>query len=427
GILGDGGRFPLELSFGRMTGGRSPRYVGIVHDLRWRYEVEARLHETVAKLEEQYGEAELARSETRAILDATSEAMLLLSPQGRILAVNRRFEQLFKSFSGEILGRHYNELIPLFEHIFEGPEALLTLFSYACRTIKREYAELLSQRWPRRRELELYSTSVSDARGERLGRLYVFRDVTRERELDRMKSDFVSLVSHELRTPLTSIAGYVEMLVDGDAGPLSEEQEEYLGIVKRNTDRLTTLINDLLDVTRIEAGKIQLKREPLALSSIIRGVAQSLLPPMEAKEQTLTIDLPDDLPAVYGDGNRVVQIVTNLLSNAHKYTPRHGAIAISGGREGATVRVDIRDTGIGLSPDDQAKLFSRFFRADNPTTREVGGTGLGLWITRSLVEMHGGEITVTSTPGEGSTFSFTLPAVPESFELSSGQGETTVK
>jgi signal transduction histidine kinase len=235
----------------------------------------------------------------------------------------------------------------------------------------------------------------------------------RVQEVNRLKTEFVTIVSHELRTPLTSIAGYVELLLAGEAGKLVQAQREYLGTVKNNADRLIELIEDLLDISRIEAGKVELNRTRLDLSQLIQEVAGLLRPQIEAKRQLLTLNLADALPVLVGDAKRVMQILTNLLSNAHKYTPPGGRITVAVRGEDGRVRVEVQDTGIGLSSDDQAQLFAKFFRAKNPATRQVGGTGLGLAITRSLVEMHGGEITVSSAPGQGSTFGFTLSATQD--------------
>jgi len=262
----------------------------------------------------------------------------------------------------------------------------------------------------------MFSTPVRSREGVYLGRLYVLRDVTREREVDRMKTEFVSMVSHELRTPLTSIKGYIDLVLEGEAGEVSGEQGEFLRIVKNNADRLVALVNDLLDVSRIEAGKIQLNRQPLDLISLIRNVSTSLRPALDGKVQHLALDLPPALPSTLGDPDRVTQILTNLLSNAHKYTPQGGRIRIAVRPEPGQLRVDVEDTGVGLSPEEQQQVFTRFFRARNRATQQVGGTGLGLAITRSLVEMHGGEITLSSAPGNGSTFSFTLPTTEQAIE-----------
>jgi signal transduction histidine kinase len=228
-------------------------------------------------------------------------------------------------------------------------------------------------------------------------------------EVNQRKTDLVTLVSHELLTPLTSMMGYIELLLEGQSGPLADRQREWLGIIGDNASRLVTLIDDLLDIARIEAGRIEMKRTPLALVPLIQEVACALRPQLEGKGQWLTLELAEALPAVVGDADRVRQILTNLLSNALKYTPPEGRITITACGDAGCVRIAVQDTGIGLAPEDQAQLFTPFFRAQNDATQGVGGTGLGLAITRALVELHGGTIMVTSVPGQGSTFSFTLP------------------
>jgi signal transduction histidine kinase len=228
-------------------------------------------------------------------------------------------------------------------------------------------------------------------------------------EANRLKTEFVSMVSHELRTPLTSIQGYAELLLEDEQ--IAEEQRESLTLVKKNADRLLGLINDLLDLSRMEAGRVDLHRTSLDLARLIREVAGSLRPLIEAKRQRLRLDLGDALPAVWADADRVTQILTNLISNAHKYTLVEGSITVAARRNDGFVRVDVSDTGIGLSPEDQTQLFTKFFRAQDRSPQAGGGTGLGLVITRLLVELHGGRITVSSAPGQGSTFSFSLPAL----------------
>jgi signal transduction histidine kinase len=228
-------------------------------------------------------------------------------------------------------------------------------------------------------------------------------------EANRLKTEFVSMVSHELRTPLTSIQGYAELMLEDEQ--IVEEQRESLTLVKKNADRLLGLINDLLDLSRMEAGRLDLHRTRLDLARLIPEIAGSLRPLIEAKRQRLRLDLGEALPAVWADADRVTQILTNLISNAHKYTLVEGSITVAARRDDGFVRVDVSDTGIGLSPEDQAQLFTKFFRAHDRSPHAGRGTGLGLVITRSLVELHGGRITVSSAPGQGSTFSFSLPAL----------------
>ena len=190
-----------------------------------------------------------------------------------------------------------------------------------------------------------------------------------------MKTELVSMVSHELRTPLTSIQGYAELLLEDEQ--IAGEERESLTIVKKNADRLLGLINDLLDLSRMEAGKIDLHRTNLDLACLIREVAGSLRPLIEAKRQRLRLDLGDALPAVWADADRVTQILTNLISNAHKYTLVEGSITVAARRDDGFVRVDVSDTGIGLSPEDQAQLFTKFFRAHDRSPQAGGGTGWG--------------------------------------------------
>jgi signal transduction histidine kinase len=231
----------------------------------------------------------------------------------------------------------------------------------------------------------------------------------RVREVNQLKSEFVSLVSHELRTPLTAISGYLDLLLEAQGAQSTAKQQELLAVVKRNAERLVKLIDDLLDLSRIESGKVELRATAVDSVALITEVVSFLRPQIEAKGQQLSFDRPATLPAVAGDVERIRQILINLLSNAHKYTPEGGQIRLSARAEDGWVRIDVQDNGLGLAPEEQAHLFDRFFRAQQPATQGVEGTGLGLPITRLLVEMHGGRISVTSAPGEGSTFSFTLP------------------
>jgi signal transduction histidine kinase len=263
---------------------------------------------------------------------------------------------------------------------------------------------------PTRREFELFSLPVISVDQAYLGRLYVWHDVTHEREVDRIKSEFVSLASHELRTPLTSIKGYVDLLLtDETGGELSELQREFLGTVQNNARRLMTITNDLLDLSRLESGKRELHLEALNITLLIGELLPSFQPSWDAKRQKFTLHLPKAAPMVLGDANPVTQILSNLLSNAHKYTPEEGHIDLSVETVEPIAWMSVTDSGIGLSTEEQAQLFTRFYRAHNALTEAGGGTGLGLVITRLLVEMQGGEIQVTSEPGRGSTFRFSLP------------------
>ena len=243
---------------------------------------------------------------------------------------------------------------------------------------------------------------------ETLGREQEMRESLQE--LDRIKTDFVSSVSHELRTPLSSILGYVEMLADGSCGSLVDEQTRLLGVVDRNARRLQVLIEDLLIMSRVESGTFRLSVGPVSIADVIEGAQQAVLPDLLVRDLDVTIDVSPDLDPIQGDAGQLDRVIINLLTNAIKFTPDGGRIAISALRQGDTVVIRVVDTGMGIPEDEQERVFERFFRSSSAQRLAVPGTGLGLSITRSIIEKHGGTITVSSHPGEGTAFTVTLPA-----------------
>ena len=230
---------------------------------------------------------------------------------------------------------------------------------------------------------------------------------------NQAKTKFVSVVTHELRIPMTSIKGYSDLLRQGAVGPVNEMQTNFLGVIRNNVDRMSALVSDLSDISRIETGRLKIDLKPLSMAAHVEEVLGSLQPRLDEKKQILELEVPDDLPKVYADPNRVVQVLTNLLSNAWKYTPESGCIRLTAAPGAGSVRVMVTDTGIGISPEDQDKLFSQFFRSEDPLVREQQGWGLGLNVARRLVEVMGGEIGCESALGQGSTFWFTLPILQD--------------
>jgi signal transduction histidine kinase len=226
---------------------------------------------------------------------------------------------------------------------------------------------------------------------------------------NQLKSDFLANMSHELRTPLNSIIGFSDMLLTEEVGALSPTQRDFLETVARNGRHLLTLISELLDLSKIEAGRLRLTLEPLDLRDLLREAAENVRAQTEQRHHRLEIEVPDDPLRVTADHVRVRQILLNLLSNAIKFTPEGGRLRIVGRADHGGARVEVTDTGIGIAPADQPKLFREFVQLDPSASRHYEGTGLGLALCKRLVELHGGRIGVASDPGRGSTFWFTLP------------------
>ncbi|MCK4859494.1 MAG: GAF domain-containing protein [Candidatus Omnitrophica bacterium] len=234
-------------------------------------------------------------------------------------------------------------------------------------------------------------------------------------DLSNAKSEFVSIVSHELRSPLTSIAGFVNLILDGETGKINATQKDFLNVINENSQRLITLIEDLLNLSKIETGALkEIKKESLELSKLIKEVSFSCQAQIEKKKLKIEINLPQEpLPKVEGETNQIIQVLTNLLSKAIKYTPKGGHIFIEVTRIPGYLQTVVRDTGIGISEDNLPHMFEKFYRTDNPKVRELSGTGLGLTITKSIIEKHGGKIWVESELEKGSKFCFTLPVLKE--------------
>lgn len=369
--------------------------------------------QTRADLDRQYQELDRRQLQLEAVLDSAREAMVLVSPDGSVAQANRGFYRLLnlaETDEDRVISLPLATLNDEITRCF-GEGGLQTVVG-ALTTDDAVVTKPIEQVWPEPKDFDLSVATVRKADGGDLGRLLSFRDVTREREVARLKSDFVATVSHELRTPLTAMSGFVDIMLGGYAGELSARAHHYLSVVQTNNRRLTTIIDDLLDISRIEAGKTELFRAATDLATPISSVVSSFEPQLMSKRQSLLLDLPPRLPAVWADAPRIEQVLTNLLSNAHKYTPEGGAITIAVRPEETALRIEVIDTGIGLTVNEQARLFTKFFRSSDPRARGVTGTGLGLAITKSLVELHDGIMSVVSTPGRGSIFAFTLPYVP---------------
>ncbi|MCM8783163.1 MAG: GAF domain-containing sensor histidine kinase [Candidatus Omnitrophica bacterium] len=229
------------------------------------------------------------------------------------------------------------------------------------------------------------------------------------KKLNQIKSEFVAAVAHELRTPLTSIKGYASILATGKLGEIAPVQKERLERIDRQSSELAKLINDLLDISRIEAGKVGMDIKEIPLKELLNNVLELINPQIEEKNIELKLEVQDNINTIFADYDHLRRVFINILGNAIKFTPLKGKIYINIKREDGFIRTDISDTGIGISPEDLPKLFTEFFRADNPINREKKGTGLGLSLCKKIIEAHKGKIWADSTLGKGTTFSFTIP------------------
>lgn len=402
GVRQDGAIFPVEMLVQEIADSEDREMIGVIRDVSERQAAEERLREQVRV-------AQRAETQTRAVLDATGDAFVVANDDTESILVNQPFADFFQSSEEDILGTKTDELLDAAKDIVSDIDHVKRIVHRGLENPDERVTDTLSLVWPEKRELAYLSVPVRTVSGERVGRLYAFHDITHQRELDRMKDEFVSLVSHELRTPLTSIKGYVDLLLDEDVGALSADQRDFLETVRSNAQRLVTMVNELLDLSRIESGKMELHIEPTDLVPLAQRVVRHLSPLINDKGHNVVVDADPDLRPAAVDADRMTQILTNLVSNAVKYTPSGGTIRISLHNDADTVVASVRDTGVGLDENDLHQIFTRFFRSRNRTTREVPGTGLGLSITRMLVEMHGGTITIQSAPGEGSTFTVTMP------------------
>ncbi len=362
-----------------------------------------------------------ARTHLQHVFDELPTGLALTDAEGNLLRANPAWWRLWGL--DVTVAEHVKlvpwDILPRILTRLPDPLAFSDLFTRPATT-PNEAVIVLQNPW---QELRIVFMPVRDTLGLQAGFLLAVDDVTREREVDRLKSEFVSVVSHELRTPLTSILGYTELLLAREFEPA--ERKEFIQTVHKEADHLSSLVEDLLNVSRLDAGKIKLERWVMALPKLVRELVAQLNKELDGERHRLLLDVPENLPPIYADRDRVRQILSNLLSNAIKYSPEGGEVVLHASvlhrpphsapllPPEPALLISVRDCGIGIPQHELTRIFERFYRVDNSNTRRIGGTGLGLAITRALVELHGGRIWAESTPGDGSTFYVTLPIATE--------------
>ena len=409
----------------------------------------AQLHDRNRRLAAQASELEQALAERRraedavvqlaSIVESSADAIAGTTPQGQIMSWNSGAERLFGYTASEIIGQEVALLVPgdrlhELKSVARRVNAGESIEEHVTRGLRKDGTEV---------DVALTVSPIHDSRREVTGTAVIARDIThmkrqqsqlqallakervaradaeeaqralaeqneRLRELDRLKDEFISLVSHELRTPLTSIRGYLELLLDGGAGELTEDQGRFLAVVDRNSKRLMQLVGDLLFLAQVEAGKLALELGEVDLEHLAAECVEAAKPIADEKRIELTASV-EPVPPMLGDRGRLSQVLDNLVSNALKFTGEGGEVCVRVFRRGGEAVVEVADNGMGIAPDEQEQLFDRFFRSTEATDRAIPGTGLGLTIAKAIVERHEGTIEVESSPGEGTTMRVRVP------------------
>ena len=362
----------------------------------------ATLNHMTDQLKSKIDELSEDRAQLLAMLTSMVEGVMVLDCRGRVLQVNPALERMFDVTRIEARGHPCSD-------VFRHPQLDTLVSTVLTKRISEEDEILLH---PNGRCLHIEASVTACDRENEACAVLVFHDVTDLRRLENIRKDFVANVSHELRTPLTSIKGYIEALLDG-AKDDPEISTKFLDIILKQSDRLNLILEDLLQLSKIESGQVLFKREPLHIRRVIERTLAMIKPLADKKGHRLVSFVEDDLPTVLGDEERLTQVMSNLLDNAVKYTPEKGTITVAvhpvsdNAEQPAlvtAVELSVTDTGIGIPELDRPRVFERFYRVDKARSRELGGTGLGLAIVRHIVEGQGGRVWVEANTPTGSRF-----------------------
>ncbi|CEP66690.1 Signal transduction histidine kinase, core [Moorella glycerini] len=361
------------------------------------------LNVMVETLRNNFREMAEERNKMQAILASMSDALLTVDQVGRVMLLNPAAEAMFGKKGTEVEHKYLLEVIRNHE-------------------VDKLVKEILSSGMPLEIETRLFPTTnqlfkiygapILSAQKRVVGAALTIRDITNIRRLEQMRTEFVANVSHELRTPLTSIRGFVETLLEG-ALEDPEVSRRFLGIINKEAQRLQQLIEDLLALSRLENQPQRVRPGRAKLIPTLEGVLATVNPLAREKGVNLEVEIPEGLPSLAIGENYLSQVLLNLIDNSIKYTPAGGRVTVRAGLENDGIQVEVEDTGIGIPAESLPRVFERFYRVDKARSREMGGTGLGLAIVKHIVEAHDGNVGVTSQPGQGSRFFFTLPVVTE--------------
>jgi two-component system, OmpR family, phosphate regulon sensor histidine kinase PhoR len=357
------------------------------------------LNRLAAHMQERILKLSTDLAESEAILASMEEGVLILNPRGRVQKMNQAMETILIPSSSADIGKHYLE-------VFRDPD-LNELIQLTLEGKQPQQRTIIPLGQPGK-SFMIQSSLARESAGRVVGVVVVFHDVTNLKRLEKIRQDFVANVSHELRTPLTAIRGYTEALRDG-AIEDTAQAEQFLRVIDRHTRRMDKIVADLLLLAEVESSERSWRMEMFSLGEVIHSAIDSLQPQADVKKQEIRVDLPATLPPLRGDGQKIHQVMINLLQNAINYTPEGGRIDVEAGTTEKGVEVSVADTGIGIPEEDLPRIFERFYRVDKSRSRDLGGTGLGLSIVKHIIDAHGGRVGVQSKLDKGSRFTFYLP------------------
>lgn len=346
------------------------------------------------------------KKETDAVIRSMAEGLLVIDDKGKVIMLNPAAEKLLNVSKETQIGQDISKNLK--------NEHLLSLVKDSPEKKSKEI-EFLNQDDETKKVLRSSSAVIEDENGKTIGMVSMLSDITKQKELDQMKANFVAKVSHELRTPLVATEKSISLLLTKAPGSINETQEQFLAIAQRNLKRLSRLINDLLDLSKLEAHKMSLEKKPSSMEEIIDDSMETFKTWAGTKSINIEKKIDKNLPLVNIDPSKMIQVINNLLGNAIKFTPPNGIITVETKFQEETqeLKINVADTGLGIPEEDLSKVFTKFYQTKDRGSTDISGTGLGLSIVKEIIELHNGRIWVESEKGTGANFIFTLPLTNE--------------
>jgi len=341
------------------------------------------------------------RNKINAVIQSAAEGIVVVDDKNEVILINPQTRQILGLLPNHHIPRAFIDFV------------ITPLKNDLLKTNKEFLFKELGLISPLKISLRIGIAWMRNFQGEKTGIVALFQDISREKEVERLKNELISTVSHELRTPLATMKEFVSIMSDGIAGPVTNDQKEYLNITMSNMNRLGRMINDLLDISKLGAGRMELKKRLIDPTLLIKDQLAAFRAEAENKKLTLSAIVPEKLLQLYIDPDRIIQVLVNLIGNALKFTPEGGQITVEAKELDESIQIQVKDSGVGIAKENFSKLFDRFQQIDRIPGPGAKGTGLGLAISKSIVELHKGKIWVESEIGKGSRFIFTLPKIEE--------------